>query len=97
LLTTNLVTVNQIIHGLCISLQERQFFLLIFLLSWHNIIVLQDSVRVLAVESCASICGLLPTSETEQLIMPTLREAANDKSWRVRYMVADKFIEVCAL
>jgi len=53
-------------------------------------------VRVLALESCASICGLLPPGETEQFIMPMLREAANDKSWRVRYMVADKFIEVCS-
>jgi len=26
--------------------------------------------------------------------MPTVREACNDKSWRVRYMVADKFVEV---
>lgn len=26
--------------------------------------------------------------------MPTLRQAADDKSWRVRYMVADKFTEV---
>lgn len=26
--------------------------------------------------------------------MPTLRQAVDDKSWRVRYMVADKFIEL---
>ncbi|GCB74897.1 hypothetical protein scyTo_0019679 [Scyliorhinus torazame] len=26
--------------------------------------------------------------------MPTLRQAVEDKSWRVRYMVADKFIEL---
>lgn len=26
--------------------------------------------------------------------MPTLRQAIQDKSWRVRYMVADKFTEV---
>lgn len=29
--------------------------------------------------------------------MPTLRQAAEDKSWRVRYMVADKFTEVCII
>ena len=57
--------------------------------------VLQDSVRLLAVEACADIASLLPSEDTEQLVMPTLREAANDKSWRVRYMVADKFTEVC--
>ena len=26
--------------------------------------------------------------------MPTLRQCAEDKSWRVRYMVADKFTEL---
>uniref|UniRef100_A0A8C2E1M6 Protein phosphatase 2, regulatory subunit A, beta a n=1 Tax=Cyprinus carpio TaxID=7962 RepID=A0A8C2E1M6_CYPCA len=28
------------------------------------------------------------------LVMPTLRQAAEDKSWRVRYMVADKFSDL---
>ena len=26
--------------------------------------------------------------------MPTLRQCAEDKSWRVRYMVADKFTDL---
>ena len=30
------------------------------------------------------------------LVMPTLRQCAEDKSWRVRYMVADKFTELQA-
>lgn len=51
-------------------------------------------MRLLAEENCASIATLLNTADKEQLILPTLREAANDKSWRVRYMVADKFVEV---
>ncbi|NXA16604.1 2AAA phosphatase, partial [Sapayoa aenigma] len=50
----------------------------------------QDSVRLLAVEACVSIAQLLPQEELEGLVMPTLRQAAEDKSWRVRYMVADK-------
>jgi len=54
----------------------------------------QDSVRLLAEENCAGIAMLLSNADKEQLILPTLREAANDKSWRVRYMVADKFVEV---
>ncbi|KAK2510423.1 Ppp2r1a [Columba guinea] len=52
-----------------------------------------DSVRLLAVEACVSIAQLLPQEELEPLVMPTLRQAAEDKSWRVRYMVADKFTE----
>ncbi|KAF1644980.1 Serine/threonine-protein phosphatase 2A 65 kDa regulatory subunit A alpha isoform, partial [Eudyptes chrysocome] len=54
----------------------------------------EDSVRLLAVEACVSIAQLLPQEELEGLVMPTLRQAAEDKSWRVRYMVADKFTEV---
>lgn len=55
---------------------------------------LQDSVRLLDVEACVSIASLLPPEDVEQYVMPTLRQAADDKSWRVRYMVADKFSEV---
>jgi len=54
----------------------------------------QDSVRLLAVEACVSIASLLQTEDVEQLVMPTLRQCAEDKSWRVRYMVADKFTEL---
>ena len=54
----------------------------------------QDSVRLLAVEACVSISSLLQTEDVEQLVMPTLRQCAEDKSWRVRYMVADKFTDL---
>lgn len=57
----------------------------------------QDSVRLLAVEACVNIAQLLPQEDLEALVMPTLRQAAEDKSWRVRYMVADKFTEVGSL
>lgn len=55
---------------------------------------IQDSVRLLAVEACVSIASLLAQEDTEQLLMPTLRLSAEDKSWRVRYMVADKFVDL---
>ena len=55
---------------------------------------LQDSVRLLAVEACVAIASLLNAEDVEQHVMPTLRQAAEDKSWRVRYMVADKFTDV---
>lgn len=51
-------------------------------------------MRLLAVEAGVSIATLLPQEDLEALVMPTLRQAAEDKSWRVRYMVADKFSEV---
>merc|ERR1719400_838867 len=53
----------------------------------------QDSVRLLAVEACVSISSLLQSEDVEQLVMPTMRQCSEDKSWRVRYMVADKFTD----
>ena len=51
-------------------------------------------MRLLAVEACAAIASILERDDIEQLVIPTLSSAAKDKSWRVRYMVADKFCEV---
>ncbi|XP_019624261.1 PREDICTED: serine/threonine-protein phosphatase 2A 65 kDa regulatory subunit A alpha isoform-like isoform X3 [Branchiostoma belcheri] len=65
---------------------------------WTNLAsdeqVQNDSVRLLAVEACVSIASILPREDLESLVMPTLKNAAEDKSWRVRYMVADKFTEL---
>jgi len=63
----------------------------------NNHVILQDSVRLLAVEACVSIAALLQQEDVEQLVMPTLRQSASDQSWRVRYMVADKFTDVRCL
>lgn len=58
----------------------------------------QDSVRLLAVDGCVAIARLLTRSgnpeDTAQYIMPTLKASAEDKSWRVRFMVAEKFTEL---
>lgn len=51
-------------------------------------------MRLLAVEACVSIATLLQQEDVEQLVMPTLRQCASDQSWRVRYMVADKFTDL---
>ncbi|KAK2084902.1 Serine/threonine-protein phosphatase 2A regulatory subunit A alpha isoform [Saguinus oedipus] len=51
----------------------------------------QDSVQLLAVEACVNIIQLLPQEDLETLVMPTLCQAAEDKSWCICYMVADKF------
>lgn len=75
--------------GICISFLVYLVVKLITSTFLH-----QDSVRLLAVEACVSIATLLPQEDLETLVMPTLRQAAEDKSWRVRYMVADKFSEV---
>ena len=51
-------------------------------------------MRLLSVEACVAISSLLQQDDVDQLVMPTMRQSAEDKSWRVRYMVADKFTDV---
>ena len=59
------------------------------------VLCVQDSVRLLAAEACGAIASLMDQADTERLVMPILNSATKDKSWRVRFMVADKFTEVC--
>ncbi|XP_072125790.1 uncharacterized protein [Mobula birostris] len=60
---------------------------------WRGTLKGGDSVRLLAVEACVSIAQLLPQEDLEALVMPTLRQAVDDESWHVHYVVADKFSE----
>ncbi|CAI4224083.1 unnamed protein product [Auanema sp. JU1783] len=53
----------------------------------------QDSVRLLTVESCVAISTLLG-NETRDLVRPVLTNLIDDKSWRVRFMVAEKLCEI---
>ncbi|EKX34071.1 hypothetical protein GUITHDRAFT_160260 [Guillardia theta CCMP2712] len=46
----------------------------------------QDSVRIVAVDNCVTLGRIFPTDKNQSL---------QDKSWRVRYMVADHFCELC--
>lgn len=54
----------------------------------------QDSVRLLSVDCLVSAASVLPNSEKESLLLATVKNVAQDKSWRVRYMVADKIIDL---
>ena len=54
----------------------------------------QDSVRLLTVEDLITIASQLDHSEVKQELLTQLRQAASDKSWRVRYMVASEFVKV---
>ena len=42
------------------------------------------SIALWCILRCVSIASLLQTEDVEQLVMPTLRQCAEDKSWRVR-------------
>lgn len=54
----------------------------------------QDSVRLLTVESMIAIAEMFTEEESKQYLLGTLRTLYSDKSWRVRYMIASKFLKV---
>jgi serine/threonine-protein phosphatase 2A regulatory subunit A len=63
----------------------EQFLPVFLLLSQDH----QDSVRLLCIENCIAISGLLTDELKEQHIKPVLITCSNDPAWRVRYMVAN--------
>lgn len=56
----------------------------------------QDSVRLLTVEILIAIAEVVPREQQSShgVLLTALRSLFEDKSWRVRYMVADKFEKV---
>ncbi|CRG85787.1 protein phosphatase 2 (formerly 2A), regulatory subunit A [Talaromyces islandicus] len=56
----------------------------------------QDSVRLLTVEILISIAEEIPKEQQSShgILLTSLRSLFEDKSWRVRYMVADKFEKI---
>jgi serine/threonine-protein phosphatase 2A regulatory subunit A len=54
----------------------------------------QDSVRLLVIESCVALAKMFDTEEKTSLVLPVVRATSVDKSWRVRYMMAEHFVEV---
>ncbi len=55
----------------------------------------QDSVRLLTVEDLIVIAQQLTPAEVEEQLLQQIRLSIGDKSWRVRYMAASHFNEVC--
>ena len=56
----------------------------------------QDSVRLLTVEILIAIAEVIPKEQqpSHGVLLTALRSLFEDKSWRVRYMVADRFEKV---
>lgn len=54
----------------------------------------QDSVRLLTIEDMIAIAKQLDHAEVKEQLSAQIRQSVNDKSWRVRYMVANHFVEV---
>lgn len=58
----------------------------------------QDSVRLLTVEVLISIAEVIPKEQhpNHAVLLTTLKSLIGDRSWRVRYMVANRFEKVAA-
>ncbi|KAH8889361.1 ARM repeat-containing protein [Thozetella sp. PMI_491] len=56
----------------------------------------QDSVRLLTVEILISIAEVVPKEQQSShgVLLTSLRSLIEDKSWRVRYMIADKYEKI---
>lgn len=56
----------------------------------------QDSVRLLTVEILIAIAEVVPKEQQSShgVLLTSLRSLIEDKSWRVRYMIADRFEKI---
>lgn len=55
----------------------------------------QDSVRIQTMTNCITLADILPIETRISQILPVVLSIANDKSWRVRWSVANKLKGVC--
>lgn len=52
----------------------------------------QDSVRLLTIPDLIALAAALSDEETKTNLLEPMRASITDKSWRVRYMVANEFV-----
>ena len=79
-LVTNMVLTSLIIFRLLLCKSQAE-----------NIL---GSVRLLTIQALIVIAKRLEPSEIRDLLLVQLRASVADKSWRVRYMVANEFVKV---
>ena len=46
------------------------------------------------IDSCIHFAKVLPANKINQNLIPYIKKYAVDKSWRIRYLVADKIMEI---
>jgi serine/threonine-protein phosphatase 2A regulatory subunit A len=54
----------------------------------------QDSIRMQGIDSIIFFSKVLPMNKINQNLIPYIKKFAVDKSWRIRYLVADKIMEI---
>ncbi|CAM9191834.1 unnamed protein product [Ascophyllum nodosum] len=56
----------------------------------------QDSVRLQTVDNCTALASVLPAEGQTLHVLPVVMDSTKDKSWRVRWSVANKYHELCS-
>lgn len=54
----------------------------------------QDSVKMQGIDSCVIFCKHLPAAKINAYLLPYIKKYAEDKSWRIRYLVADRIMDL---
>lgn len=54
----------------------------------------QDSVRMQGIDSIVSFANVLPPNKVQAYLLPYIKKFAEDKSWRIRYLVADRIMKL---
>ena len=54
----------------------------------------QDSVKMQGIDSCVIFCKNLPAAKVNAYLLPYIKKYAEDKSWRIRYLVADRIMDL---
>jgi serine/threonine-protein phosphatase 2A regulatory subunit A len=54
----------------------------------------QDTVRMQGIDSCVQFAHLLPEAKVTAYMLPYIKKFAEDKSWRIRYLVADRIMDL---
>merc|ERR1719313_393739 len=55
----------------------------------------QDSIRRFSIDGAVALTGVLSPDEQRQHVLPLLQSAAEDKSWRVRLKISQRFPILC--
>jgi serine/threonine-protein phosphatase 2A regulatory subunit A len=46
------------------------------------------------IDSCVQFAHLLPEAKVTAYLLPYIKKFAEDKSWRIRYLVADRIMDL---
>jgi len=46
------------------------------------------------IDSCVQFAHLLPETKVTAYLLPYIKKFAEDKSWRIRYLVADRIMDL---